>query len=434
MHAQHPVRLRVGENLDETVGGQIDLGAAIGGERKLAHLVGNAGFLELLLVAADHRDLREGVDDVGNHLVIDVTGKAAEDFRHRDAFVLGLVRQHRPGDHVADRIDAGHVGGISGIDDHAPAIVQPYSDLAQPQPFRIGHASDRHEHHVGVDRCCRAARGRLHARLQSLSAAVDRNDFRRQFEGHALLLQDALELLRDLQVDARQDAVEKFNHGYVGAEAAPHRAELEADHAGADDEQALRHLAERDGGIRRHDPFFVDVDAFEPRHVGSGGNDDVAGFQDLRGAVALHLDLSRGDDAAGAMHGIDLVLLEQELDPFDVALDAGVLELHQAIEIELRGFYLDPHAAEAVTGLFEQLGGMQQRLGRDAADIETGTAVGGALLHHRGLQAQLCRPDGAHIAAGAGADDDEIVGRVSHHTYPGDPRPGSGRTLPDAGQ
>ncbi len=53
---------------------------------------------------------------------------------------------------------------------------------------------------------------------------------------------------------------------------------------------------------------------------------------------------------------------------------------------------------------------MQQRLGGDAADVEAGAAVGGALLHHGHLQPKLRGADGAHVAAGAGADDDQVVG------------------------
>ena len=73
---------------------------------------------------------------------------------------------------------------------------------------------------------------------------------------------------------------------------------------------------------------------------------------------------------------------------------------------------LDAHLREAVAGLLEHLGGMQQRLRRNAADVEAGAAEGGALLDHRDLHAELRRADRADIAAGAGADDDEIVGHA----------------------
>ena len=79
-------------------------------------------------------------------------------------------------------------------------------------------------------------------------------------------------------------------------------------------------------------------------------------------------------------------------------------------EVELRLADLDAHAGERVAGLVEQLGRVQQRLRRDAADIEAGAAEGRVLLDHRDLHAELRRADGADIAAGAGADDDEVVG------------------------
>ena len=57
-----------------------------------------------------------------------------------------------------------------------------------------------------------------------------------------------------------------------------------------------------------------------------------------------------------------------------------------------------------------ECGRVEQRLGGDAADVEAGAAEGLALLDDGSLQAELRRPDGADIAARAGADDDEIVG------------------------
>ncbi|MNG38581.1 hypothetical protein D3C84_1263440 [compost metagenome] len=66
---------------------------------------------------------------------------------------------------------------------------------------------------------------------------------------------------------------------------------------------------------------------------------------------------------------------------------------------------------------------MQQGLGGNAADIEAGAAIGGALLDDADLQAKLGRLDGADIAAGAGADNDEII---SHEKV----LPGSGYRPP----
>lgn len=46
------------------------------------------------------------VDDGGNAVVVDVHGAASHALHADDALVLSLVGQHRPGDHVTDRINA----------------------------------------------------------------------------------------------------------------------------------------------------------------------------------------------------------------------------------------------------------------------------------------------------------------------------------------
>ena len=80
-------------------------------------------------------------------------------------------------------------------------------------------------------------------------------------------------------------------------------------------------------------------------------------------------------------------------------------------EIELRLPTVDADGGEAVARLVVELGGVQQRLGGDAADVEAGAAEASARFStHGDLHAELGRADGADVAAGAGADDDEIVG------------------------
>ena len=55
-------------------------------------------------------DFGAGVDDAGNDVVVHVARLARQDFGERDALVLGLVGEHRPAHHVADRVDALDVG------------------------------------------------------------------------------------------------------------------------------------------------------------------------------------------------------------------------------------------------------------------------------------------------------------------------------------
>jgi hypothetical protein len=128
----------------------------------------------------------------------------------------------------------------------------------------------------------------------------------------------------------------------------------------------------------------------------------------------LHLDVAGRSDAAGAEHAVDLVLLQEVIDPLNVAVDRLVLELEHGAKIELWRTNADAHLGEAVAGLLEHLGSVQQRLRRDTADVEAGAAVGAALFDDGDLHAELCRADRTDIAPGASADDDEIVGHDKH--------------------
>ena len=57
----------------------------------------------------------------------------------------------------------------------------------------------------------------------------------------------------------------------------------------------------------------------------------------------------------------------------------------------------------------------QQRLGRDTAPVEANAAEIIA-LDNRGLEAELRRADSGDVAAGPGADDDDVESGVGHHT------------------
>ncbi len=120
------------------------------------------------------------------------------------------------------------------------------------------------------------------------------------------------------------------------------------------------------------------------------------------------------DETRRPLQPLDLVLLEQELDAAGQFLDRGSLFALQRGEIELDLTGLDPELCQrAMRGLVEQLRAMQQRLGGNAAQIEASPAQRLARLGAGDLEAQLRGADGGDIAAGSGADDEEVVVRFS---------------------
>ena len=73
---------------------------------------------------------------------------------------------------------------------------------------------------------------------------------------------------------------------------------------------------------------------------------------------------------------------------------------------------------ELASGLDEFMGGLQQRLRRDAADIETGAAEAPALLDAGDLHAELRRPDRRDIAAWPTTENDQVEGSLGHSWAP----------------
>src|SRR3546814_3718439 len=67
-------------------------------------------FLRLLFGQADTGDFGPGVDDRRDDVVVHDAGQPGDILGAGDALILGLVRQHRSRDNVADRPDAGNIG------------------------------------------------------------------------------------------------------------------------------------------------------------------------------------------------------------------------------------------------------------------------------------------------------------------------------------
>ena len=109
----------------------------------------------------------------------------------------------------------------------------------------------------------------------------------------------------------------------------------------------------------------------------------------------------------------DLVLLHQVVD----ALGAGVGDLAAALVGRAeghRGVALDPERLLLVRDDVRDLGVAQQRLGRDAADVEADTAPVLLLDDPDGL-AELGGADRGDVPTGAGTEDEDIeVGHVAH--------------------
>ena len=127
-----------------------------------------------------------------------------------------------------------------------------------------------------------------------------------------------------------------------------------------------------------------------------------------------HRDFVARDKAPGTDEALDLVLLEQAVDAAGQGLHDRVLARQHLGHIGLHLGERDAVAIEAVFGLVIQLARLEQRLGRNAAHAQACATETVFLLDARHRQTKLSGADRSDVAAGTGADDDQIKRGAAH--------------------
>src|SRR5262249_47558437 len=151
----------------------------------------------------------------------------------------------------------------------------------------------------------------------------------------------------------------------------------------------------------------------DPRQRAStcaGRDDHVLGLDHALLALVRDLDLVRlprsaaWEELRGALDVRDLVLAEQEADALADLVGDVAAALDDRREIGAHALDDDTELAGALRVL-EDLGALEQRLGRDAAPVETDPTELCA-LDACGLQLELRGADRGDVAAGSRADHD----------------------------
>ncbi len=139
-------------------------------------------------------------------------------------------------------------------------------------------------------------------------------------------------------------------------------------------------------------------------------SEPVAMMKDCAFDLGLAVDRQRARRGEGgaASDAFDLVLAEQIIDPAGVGGDHLVLPRHHGRQVERHVADLDAVLRQRMLRLGEMLRRLQQRLRRDAADIEAGAAERGALFDAGDAHAELRRADRRDIAARPAADHDDV--------------------------
>mmetsp|Transcript_6535 Transcript_6535/g.13527 ORF Transcript_6535/g.13527 Transcript_6535/m.13527 type:complete len:256 (-) Transcript_6535:432-1199(-) len=254
-----------------------------------------------------------GVDDVGNAFIVHMTSLAANLLSNGYAFLLGLVRQHRPADHIANRVDPGHVGCKVVIDLNLPSLVDLDANVVKAQAICKGDAASRAEDDICIDHLLRTTLNRLDGEGgAALRLSDGRHDLRTHLELHPLLLKDPLQRRGDLRVHAWCDAIEELDYSHLGAEAPPHRAHLETDDASANNDHLLWDGSEIERASRGDNHLLIDRHAWQLRWLRARSNDDVLSGEGgcLRAVDGCALDGAGREDFSRALEVVDLVLLK----------------------------------------------------------------------------------------------------------------------------
>jgi hypothetical protein len=205
-----------------------------------------------------------------------------------------------------------------------------------------------------------------------------------------------------------------FQHGDLGPQAAPHRTHLQPDHAGADHTQLLGHGTDLQRAVVAEDLLLVEGRTRQRTGAGAGGHHHLLGLQGLLTGLQFIAAVLGRHEAAAAVEEADLVLLEQVEDAVVVLLHDEVLARQHLGHVDPGVVGRDAVLGEVVVQVLEVLAGLQQGLGGDATDIGAGAArgrtAGGVLplVDAGDVHTELRGADGGDVAAGAGADDDEI--------------------------
>ena len=306
--------------------------------------------------------------------------------------------------HVPHGIDALH-RGLHGGRDRDEALLHGDAERIEPDPFGARGAPHRHQDLIGLQRFRLALRLYLHgdpggARCHGLDPDA-------RADGDAATGEEARELRRHFVVLDGQDLGQGFEHRHVGAVRGEDVGELHPDRPRPDDDQGARpHLAP-DRTIGRDDLLLVERHAGERLGLGTGGEDDGLALERLRPVHARDFDRvpARQDAHPGVQR--DLVLAEEEFDALGHPIGDASRALHG---LGIVGAPLRDRDAEFLGAVEEadHLGIAQERLGRDAPPVEADPARP-VVLHRGDGETELRAADRGHVAAGPGADDDDVV-------------------------
>src|SRR4051812_20523282 len=202
--------------------------------------------------------------------------EAFDRFDADDTFMLRLVREHRRARDVADRVDAGDTGLAFTVDNNDAALGF-YAEFFQPKVFDIFDHTDGRDHAVEFSGV-RLTLAVVDGRDNTVALFIELRNLGVREYLDALFLKPLAREASDLGIFHGKDLRENLDDGHVGAHRVEEGGEFDADCAGADNQQRLRHLF-RDHGFKiSPNQLLVGFQTRQHARSGTGCKDDVLGL------------------------------------------------------------------------------------------------------------------------------------------------------------
>src|SRR5580704_1332300 len=318
-----------------------------------------------------------------------------------------LVGKLETADNVPDGADARLAGAEHRVDGDHPTLDGDARAL-DADVLDIGRPAHCDEQDLGLEALLLAVLTRDGHRDAAL-IALDRAEV----EAVAGQTRDApsLELAPEFGADGdileRDQARQHLDDGHLGATAAIQRSELDAHRSGAEHDRRGGNPVDEERLVAGEDAGAVGRDArqlFWPRARG----EDHRARLELDGVATRRRDrqMARAIEAATPDDRADLVLAQQELHALVQLADHLIAPAprDRVVEMDVAGG--DPEGIR-VAQLVEQRRTLQQRLGRDAAAVQAGTADL-VLLHQHHAQPKLGRADRRRVAAHPAPENGDV--------------------------
>ena len=324
------------------------------------------------------------------------------------------MRQHRVADHVADGEDVRRAGAHLRIDGDETAVADGDAGLLGGDLLAVGRATGRLQDHVVAHGFGRGGFA-FEADVEAVVLGLDADCLGLE---HDLVETVGVLLLPHLDrvaVRALHHRVEHFDDVDAGAERGVDGRHFEADDAAADDQHLLRNEAQFKRAGRIDDALIVrqerQADGRRTR-----GDDALLEADDLLAAGlvlglafgGLDFDVAGVKEAAVAAHDVDLAHLGHAGEAGGQFGNNLGLMGAQLVDVDARGGEGDA-AVGHVRGFVEHCGDVQQRLGRDAADVEADAAERRVAFDDHGLESEVGAAEGGRVTAGARAEDQQVA-------------------------